>query len=48
MPWNAPFYASCGFTESEPDSDFLRELIVTEDALQLSQYGRRVQMSAAL
>ena len=48
VPWNAPFYASCGFRETEPDSDFLRSLLVTEEALQLSAYGRRVQMTAAL
>lgn len=48
VPWNAPFYASCGFIESEPDSDFHRALLATEHALQLSQYGQRVQMTAVL
>lgn len=48
VPWNAPFYASCGFTESEPDSEFHRRLIDTENALQLSVYGRRVQMGIDL
>lgn len=48
VPWNAPFYASCGFIVSEPESEFHRGLIVTEDALLLSRYGRRVQMTAAL
>ncbi|WP_341945182.1 GNAT family N-acetyltransferase [Microbacterium sp. LWH11-1.2] len=47
VPWNAPFYASCGFVESEPDSAFHRRLIATEEALQLSAHGRRVQMTIA-
>lgn len=48
VPWNAPFYASCGFTETEPDSDLLRALVDTETALGLFEYGPRVQMTAAL
>lgn len=24
VPWNAPFYATCGFVESDPSSDFRR------------------------
>ena len=48
VPWNAPFYASCGFAESEPDSPFLRSLIRAEQDLGISDYGPRVQMTAAL
>lgn len=48
VPWNAPFYSSCGFRESEADSAFHRGLLASEDALQLSQYGRRIQMTAVL
>ncbi|WP_347876386.1 GNAT family N-acetyltransferase [Microbacterium oxydans] len=48
VPWNAPFYASCGFTVTEPDSTLLRSLVDTETALGLFRYGPRVQMSATL
>ncbi len=48
VPWNAPFYASCGFTETEPDSDALRRLVAVEERLGLLEYGRRVQMTASL
>ncbi|TFD05169.1 GNAT family N-acetyltransferase [Cryobacterium sandaracinum] len=30
VPWNAPFYLSCGFIGRDPDSDFLRDLLVAE------------------
>lgn len=48
IPWNAPFYASCGFLESIPETPFQRRLIETEAALGLDRYGRRVQMTAEL
>jgi GNAT superfamily N-acetyltransferase len=48
VQWNAPFYETCGFRPSEPDSAFLRSLIDTELALGLMTYGRRIQMTAAL
>lgn len=48
VPWNAPFYASCGFVPSEPDSPSLRSLIQTETELGLFRYGPRVQMTARL
>ncbi|MGW9158432.1 GNAT family N-acetyltransferase [Microbacterium sp. NPDC055665] len=48
VPWNAPFYASAGFSVTEPDSPLLRSLIDTETALGLFRYGPRVQMSATL
>ena len=44
VPWNAPFYLSCGFIERGPDSDFLRDLLVAEQQRGLG-YGRRVQMN---
>ena len=44
VPWNAPFYASLGFVESEPDTAFLRGLIAAEAGLE--QHGRRVQLTA--
>jgi GNAT superfamily N-acetyltransferase len=45
VPWNAPFYATCGFTVTEPDSEFLRRLVLVEAGLQLEKYGPRVQMT---
>jgi GNAT superfamily N-acetyltransferase len=47
IPWNAPFYATCGFVASEPDSDFLRGLLTAEEQRGVSP-GRRVQMNFAL
>ena len=46
VPWNAPFYASCGFEPSEPDSPFLRGLVDVERRLGIDRYGRRIQMTA--
>ncbi len=43
VPWNGPFYASCGFRESAPDTDFLRGLEAVEQQ-RAHKYGRRVQM----
>lgn len=48
VPWNAPFYASCGFRQSFPDTAFLRELVDVEHALGLDAHGTRVRMTAAL
>ncbi|GGM53349.1 GNAT family N-acetyltransferase [Microbacterium saperdae] len=48
VPWNAPFYASCGFLESIPETPFLRELVDVEASLGLDRYGRRVQMTVEL
>lgn len=44
VPWNAPFYASCGFVECAPDTDFLRDLSNAEQQRGV-EYGRRVHMS---
>ena len=44
VPWNAPFYLSCGFIEGDPDSDFLRDLSAAEQQRGLG-YGRRIQMN---
>ncbi|HYI31847.1 MAG TPA: GNAT family N-acetyltransferase [Glaciibacter sp.] len=44
VPWNAPFYASCGFVECAPDTDFLRDLSNVEQQRGV-KYGRRVHMS---
>ena len=44
VPWNAPFYSSCGFVERGPDSDFLRDLLVGEQQRGLG-CGHRVQMN---
>ena len=46
VPWNAPFYLTCGFVESEPDTAFLKGLLDVEERLRLSLYGRRLQMTA--
>lgn len=48
VPWNAPFYASAGFSIEEPADDFHRMLIETEERLGLDRYGRRVQMGVDL
>lgn len=48
VPWNAAFYASCGFVESQPDEPYLLGLVKVEEQLGLSGYGRRVQMTAQL
>lgn len=48
VPWNAPFYATCGFLESLPETAFERSLIEREEALGLDRYGRRVQMTVDL
>lgn len=46
VPWNAPFYATCGFVETEPDAGFLRGLLDVEERLGLERYGSRLQMTA--
>ena len=48
VPWNAPFYATCGFSESEPVSDFHRRMAKIETALGLHRFGRRIEMTARL
>lgn len=48
VPWNAPFYASCGFAETTPDTPFLRSLLGVEEELGLLDYAPRVQMTAQL
>lgn len=48
VPWNAPFYASAGFTIEEPADDFHRLLVETEAPLGLDRFGPRVQMGVDL
>jgi len=48
VPWNAPFYASCGFVQTEPMSRFQHELVATEKELGLPTHGRRIQMTRLL
>jgi len=48
VPWNAPFYATCGFVESDAEAQFHQELQSVEAGLGLERYGRRIQMSAVL
>ncbi|MFZ4893727.1 GNAT family N-acetyltransferase [Plantibacter sp. Mn2098] len=45
VPWNAPFYRSCGFRESEPETAFHRRLVAVEADLELDQYGPRLRMT---
>ena len=46
VPWNAPFYASLGFTEADsPDQPFYRALVETEQQIGLNDLGRRVHMT---
>jgi GNAT superfamily N-acetyltransferase len=48
VPWNAPFYRTCGFTESEPATDFHRRLVLLEEEFGPDRYGRRLQMTVRL
>lgn len=48
VPWNAPFYATCGFAESHTESDFHRALLAHEEKLGLTRLSRRVEMTAEL
>ncbi|MGI9823888.1 GNAT family N-acetyltransferase [Agromyces sp. Marseille-Q5079] len=48
VPWNAPFYATCGFVETEPASEFHRGLVAVEERLGLPALGRRIQMTRRL
>ncbi len=48
VPWNAPFYRTCGFVEDSTDSALARSLLLTESEAELARYGRRVPMVAEL
>lgn len=48
VAWNAPFYATCGFVESIPETAFQRALVESEESIGLDRHGRRVQMTAEL
>ncbi|UUE19235.1 GNAT family N-acetyltransferase [Microbacterium sp. J1-1] len=48
VPWNAPFYASCGFAVTTPDTPLLRSLVQVEEELGLLRHGPRVQMTVRL
>lgn len=48
VPWNAPFYARCGFVESTRETEFHRGLVDAETRLGLMRHGRRIQMVADL
>lgn len=54
VPWNGPFYASCGFRETRADEvgggggKFYDACVVREEGMGLMKYGRRVLMVAEL
>lgn len=48
VPWNAPFYETCGFRRSEPASPFHSRLVDVESCLGLERYGARIQMTLQL
>ncbi|MDQ0641929.1 GNAT family N-acetyltransferase [Microbacterium murale] len=48
VPWNAPFYATCGFEPSIPTSEFHLRLVDVETRLRLERWGPRIQMTAPL
>lgn len=48
VPWNAPFYLTCGFVVTEPASAFHRGLVREEERLGLAALGARVQMTRVL
>ena len=48
VPWQAPFYATCGFVETEPVAPFHRRLLQVEREMGLGRLGRRLLMVASL
>ena len=48
VAWNAPFYASCGFVETEPTTDHELALRRAEERQGLDRLGPRMQMTAVL
>jgi GNAT superfamily N-acetyltransferase len=48
VPWNAPFYATCGFRPSDPHTPERRRLVQIERDLGLHAFGDRQQMTAQL
>lgn len=48
VPWNAPFYETCGFVTTAPQTPALLGLVQVEEALGLFEFGARVQMTAVL
>lgn len=48
VPFNAPFYRTCGFEVTEPRSAFHRRLVEVEKQQGLLRYGQRLQMTADL
>jgi len=49
VPWNAPFYAACGFTVTPTSDDaFHRSLVETERRLGLHRLGERVEMTRTI
>ncbi|MEO6471651.1 MAG: GNAT family N-acetyltransferase, partial [Aeromicrobium sp.] len=42
--WNAPFYATCGFVESELATEFHRQLVQAESSRALHLHRRRIEM----
>jgi GNAT superfamily N-acetyltransferase len=46
VPWNAPFYGSCGFTVADRDDEFAALIMDVEQRLQLERHGPRVWMAA--
>ena len=46
VAFNAPFYATVGFVESAPSTEFERSLVEVETRLGLDRYGPRIQMTA--
>ena len=45
VPWNAPFYARHGWSETADLGPSLRELAASEGELRLARHGRRVAMA---
>jgi N-acetylglutamate synthase-like GNAT family acetyltransferase len=48
VPWNGPFYRSCGFVETRPESPFHTALLRDEISAGSDRRGRRIQMTAQL
>lgn len=48
VPWNVPFYASCGFVPTAPATPFELHLVEVEARLGLDRLGSRVQMTRSL
>ena len=48
VAWNAPFYVTCGFVETEPATPLQHRLVEVEERIGLGRHGRRVLMESLI